>query len=147
MPREGLQPWTMMAGWKTGADAFAAIELAMGAREARGTERGPVADGARPAGLALAGAGGVVGTAGGRVPVCHWANRLSSAVNAAVMWRWKNRCSTRAIQPPDISPARAAFSPEKGLRAGAFMVRTLEERRRNVQSFLVRRRKFSWAEG
>jgi hypothetical protein len=33
-----------------------------------------------------------------------------------------NRFNSSPIQPPDISPARAAFSPEKGLEEDVFMV-------------------------
>jgi hypothetical protein len=54
----------------------------------------------------------------------HWANNPSNAASAAAIRRWNSSPSTKATHPPDINPARAAFSPDKGLGAGLFILRT-----------------------
>ncbi len=54
----------------------------------------------------------------GRVPAFHWANRLSSAASIGAIRRRNSRPSSSPIHPPDISPARAPFSPVNGLEAG-----------------------------
>ncbi len=119
------------AGW------MICLRRAVGTRQrARGAEGAAacrVAVGVRAVGRSGA-AGGM-----GRVPAFHCANRLSSAASIGAIRRRNSRPSSSPSQPPDISPARAPFSPVKGLEAGdVFIVRRLVNNQDRVKGLFAK---------
>ncbi len=127
------------AAWVTGRRRAAGpVRRARGAAAAAGC--------ARTTGVRAMGRAGAAGGTG-RVAACHWANRLSSAASIGAIRRRNSRPSSSPSQPPDISPARAPFSPVKGLETGdVFIVNKLVNNADCIKGFF-RVDGFFWAWG